>query len=141
MGNYDDIINLPHHVSDKHPRMAALDRAVQFSPFAALTGYETAIAETARLTDARPELDESRKEELDDRLQIIREYLSLEPEIAVTYFVPDARKEGGVYLSVKGTVKKLDDTGHRLIMKNGTVIPINDIYGIEGSIFEYTDKI
>lgn len=87
MGNYDDIINLPHHVSTKHPRMSATDRAAQFSPFAALTGHEAAIAETARLTDARPVLDESRKMELNDRLQVILGHISLNPEIAVTYFV------------------------------------------------------
>lgn len=92
MGKYDDIIHLPHHVSAKHPQMPALDRAAQFSPFAALTGYETAIAETARLVDRRIELDENRKEELDEKLQMAREQLALEPEIAVTYFVPDAKK-------------------------------------------------
>lgn len=136
MGNYDDIIHLPHHTSTKHPRMSALDRAAQFSPFAALTGHDAAIAETARLTDARPELDEDRKDALDARLQIIREHLSLKPEVAVTYFTPDARKEGGAYLQAIGIVKKLDDIGHKIIMGNGTMIPINDIYGIEGSIFE-----
>ncbi len=136
MGNYDDIINLPHHVSATHPQMSAIDRAAQFSPFAALNGHKSAIAETARLTDIRKELDESRKEELDERLQIIREYISLEPEVAIIYFVPDARKEGGACLQVTGSVKKLDDIGHRLMMKNGTIIPVNDIYGIEGSIFE-----
>ena len=136
MGNYDDIINLPHHVSAVHPRMSALDRAAQFSPFAALTGHEAAISETARLTDARPELDDAKKEELDGRLQIIREYLAMEPEITVTYFVPDARKEGGSYLRTTGTVKKLDDTGHMVIMADGTSIPMEDIYEIEGTILE-----
>ena len=139
MGNYDDIINLPHHESTKHPRMSALNRAAQFSPFAALTGHEAAINETSRLTHAKLELDEDRKEELDERLQIIRDHISLEPEIAITYFVPDAQKEGGTYLQVIGTVKKMDDIGHKVVMKNGTIIPINDIYGIEGSIFNNID--
>lgn len=136
MGNYDDIIHLPHHVSSVHPRMSAIDRAAQFSPFAALTGHEAAISETARLTDARPELDETKKEELDAKLQVIREYLSMEPEIAITYFVPDARKEGGSYLRTIGAVKKLDDVRHHVIMTNGTSIPMNDICEIEGSILE-----
>ena len=135
MGNYDDIINLPHHESTKHPRMSALNRAAQFSPFAALTGHEAAISETSRLTNTRLELEEDRKEELDERLQIIRDHISLEPEIAITYFVPDAQKEGGAYLQVIGTVKKLDDIEHKILMQNGTIIPINDIYGIESSIF------
>lgn len=136
MGNYDDIIHLPHHVSAVHPRMSAIDRAAQFSPFAALTGHEAAISETARLTDARPELDDTKKEELDAKLQVIREYLSMEPEIAITYFVPDARKEGGSYLRTIGAVKKLDDIRHHVIMANETSIPMNDICEIEGSILE-----
>ncbi len=139
MGKYDDIIHLPHHVSAKHPQMPALDRAAQFSPFAALTGYETAIAETARLVDRRIELDENRKEELDEKLQMAREQLPLEPEIAVTYFVPDAKKDGGAYVQTIGIIKKLDDIGQRIIMKDGTVIPICDIYGLESSIFRSVD--
>lgn len=134
MGNYDDIINLPHHVSTVHPHMSALDRAAQFSPFAALTGHGAAISETARLTETGPELDETKKEELDARLQIIRECLSMQPEIAITYFVPDARKEGGSYLRAAGAVKKLDDIGHEVIMADGTSIPMDTICEIEGSI-------
>lgn len=138
MNDYNDIINLPHHESTSHPRMSAIDRAAQFSPFAALTGHKAAIRETARLTDARTELDEMKKEELDSRLKILREHLSMEPEIAITYFVPDARKEGGSYLRTIGTVKKLDDMEHKVIMANGTSIPMDDIYEIEGSILEDT---
>lgn len=141
MGNYDDIINLPHHVSTVHPRMSALDRAAQFSPFAALTGHGAAICETARLTESGPELDETRKEELDARLQVIRECLSMQPEVAITYFVPDARKEGGSYLRAAGTVKKLDDTGHKVIMADGMSIPMDSIYEIEGSILEDIETI
>ena len=131
MGNYDDIINLPHHVSAKHPQMSAIDRAAQFSPFAALTGHEAVIAETARLTDARAELDETRKEELDRRLQLLRGDSLTKPQIAVTYFVPDPHKEGGTYLRVIGIPKKLDEIAHKIIMQDGTVIPIDDIYEIE----------
>lgn len=140
MGNYDDIINLPHHISTKHPRMSAVDRAAQFSPFAALTGHEAAIAETARLTDARPVLDESRKAELNDRLQIILEHISLKPETAITYFVPDAQKAGGSYHQAIGTVKKFNEAGHTIVMENGTVIPIDDILEIESSVFGYLEK-
>ena len=135
MGNYDDIINLPHHVSARHPQMSALDRAAQFSPFAALTGHDAAIAETARLTDVRAELDETRKEDLDRKLQILREHLLTRPEIAVTYFVPDAHKEGGAYLRAIGIPKKLDDIEHKVIMQSGTVIPMDDIFEMEGTIF------
>lgn len=141
MGNYDDIINLPHHVSTVHPHMSAIDRAAQFSPFAALTGHGAAISETARLTDARPDLDETKKEELDAKLQVIRTCLSMKPEIAITYFVQDTRKEGGSYLRAIGTVKKLDDIGHEVVMADGTSIPMNDIYEIESSILEDIENI
>ena len=131
MGNYDDIIHLPHHVSTKHPQMPALDRAAQFSPFAALTGHGAAIAETGRLTDTRHELDEDKKEELDQKLQNIRNHISEEPEIAVTYFVPDAQTDGGSYLQVTGAVRKFADMEHKLIMIDGTIIPIIDMIDIE----------
>lgn len=133
MGNYDDIINLPHHVSTKHPRMSDLDRAAQFSPFAALTGHRDAVIETARLTDARPQLDENRKEELDESLQIILAHLSLEPEVCITYFVPDQKKAGGSFLQVRGVIKKIDETGHKVVLNNGTSISIDDIYEMDSS--------
>ena len=120
--------------------MSATDRAAQFSPFAALTGHEAAIAETARLTDARPILDESRKMELNDRLQIILEHISLKPETAITYFVPDEKKAGGSYQQVLGTVKKFNETGHTIVMENGTVIPVNDILEIESPVFGYFER-
>lgn len=131
MGNYDDIINLPHHVSTKHPRMSALDRAAQFSPFAALTGHDAAIKETARLTNIKLDLDDDKKEELDSRLQMLRAQTALRPEVEITYFVPDTKKSGGSYLSIRGSIKKFDDIEHKLLMENGTIIPINDIYGLE----------
>lgn len=135
MGKYDDIINLPHHVSAKHPRMPALDRAAQFSPFAALTGLDAAMEEAARVTNAMPILDEDRKEELDRRLQIIREHITLHPEIAVTYFSPDAKKEGGACHTVTGTVKKLDEQSHKITMENGTIIPIDAVCEIESPLY------
>ena len=108
MGKYDGIINLPHHTSPKRLRMSMLDRAAQFSPFAALTGYDSAIKETARLTEERIELDENEQEALDVQLQIIREHLKEKPEITVTYFQQDVRKAGGAYLSLTGNVKQID---------------------------------
>ncbi len=140
MGNYDDIMNLPHHVSTKHPQMSALDRAAQFSPFAALTGHDAAIRETARLTDTKPELNEDKKEELNECLQMLRMQSALKPEVEITYFVPDAKKEGGSYLSVRGNVKKFDAFGHKIIMENGIVIPINDICEIECPFLDYENN-
>lgn len=136
MGNYDDIINLPHHESTRHPKMPALDRAAQFMPFSALTGHDAAVMETQRLTDDRTELDESRKEELDARLQFIREHLLQEPQACITYFVPDAKKGGGAYLTMTGTVRKMEETRHEVIMENGTVIPMEDIREIESPLFD-----
>jgi len=107
-GTYDDIINLPHHVSVTRPHMTAVDRAAQFSPFAALTGYDAAIRETARLTDERVELDEYIKDALNKRLQIIAERMKEQPEITITYFQPDTKKSGGANITDTGTVKKID---------------------------------
>ena len=130
---YDDIINLPHYVSSKHPHMPALDRAAQFSPFAALTGHDAAIKETARLTDEYMELDEDRKEEIDRQLQKIREHLSEKPEVMITYFVPDERKAGGSYVTVSGRVKKLDEYAGRVIFEDSTSVEIDKICMVESS--------
>ena len=132
---YDDIINLPHHVSDKHPHMDLLDRAAQFSPFAALTGHDAAIKETARMTDERPELDESSKEMLDARLQIIREHLVDCPMVTLTYFEPDARKEGGAYVTVSDTIKKIDEYAQTIVLNNGSIVWIDALIAVEGDIF------
>lgn len=133
---YDDIINLPHHVSATHPRMIAINRAAQFSPFAALTGYETAIKETARLTDERVELDEYTKEILNDRMQTLSNQLKEHPEIAITHFRPDTKKDGGAYITATGTAKKIDIYERVVIMNDGTVIHIEEIISIEAQIFE-----
>lgn len=132
---YDDIIHLPHHVSGKHPHMSLTDRAAQFSPFAALTGHNAAIKETARLTDERVELDESMKDVLSNKLQIIAERIIEKPEIVITYFQPDEKKNGGAYVTAVGTVKKIDEYERIVVMTNRQEIPINDIIGIEGQIF------
>ncbi|EOS41650.1 YolD-like family protein [Lachnospiraceae bacterium MD335] len=136
MGNYDDIISLPHHESAKHPKMPALDRAAQFMPFAALTGHNAAVMETERLTDSRMELDEMKKEELNEHLQFIKEQLLQKPQISITYFLPDTQKNGGAYLTITGTVRKIEQTRHQVIMENGTVIPMDDIYEIESALFD-----
>jgi uncharacterized protein (UPF0248 family) len=116
--------------------MTIIDRAAQFSPFAALTGYDAAIKETARLTDGRIELDESMKDALNDKLQIIADRLKEHPEIAVSYFQPDAKKSGGAYVTAAGPVKKIDDYERVVVMTDGTAIPIDEIISIDGLIFE-----
>lgn len=133
---YDDIIYLPHHVSKTRSQMAVSDRAAQFSPFAALTGHDAAIKETARLTDGRIELDEYMKEALSHKLQIIADQLKEHPEIAITYFQPDAKKNGGAYVTATGTVKRIDEYERVAVMTDGTAIPIDEIISIEGQIFE-----
>lgn len=134
--SYDDIMNLPHHVSATRPHMSAIDRAAQFSPFAALTGYGDAITETARLTGERVELDEYMKDVLSVRLQIIADQLKEHPEIAITYFQPDEKKSGGAYVTVIGRVKKIDEYERVVVMIDGTRVPIDEIASIDGQIFE-----
>lgn len=133
---YDDIIHLPHHVSATRPHMPVIDRAAQFSPFAALTGHDAAIKETARLTEARVELDEYMRDALSDRLQIIANQLKEHPEIAITYFEPDVKKSGGAYVTASGTAKKIDEYERVVVMSDGIVVPIDEIINIEGQIFE-----
>ena len=132
---YDDIIHLPRHVSTKHPQMALIDRAAQFSPFAALTGHGAAINETARLTDERAELDEYMKDILRDKLQIIVERLKDKPEVTFTYFQPDEMKNGGAYVTVVGMVKKIDEYERIVVMTDAQEIPMDEIVDIKGQIF------
>ena len=134
-GPYDDIIHLPHPTSTKHPRMPIQDRAAIFSPFAALTGHSAAIAETARLTDRRMELDEDTKMELDLKQQVLNDIIEEHPEITVTWFRPDERKEGGAYVTTTGRLKKIDEVERTLVLTDGTVIPLADVVGIEGDCF------
>lgn len=133
--NYDDIMDLPHHVSATRPQMSMIDRAAQFSPFAALTGYDAAIKETGRLTDEKIEMDEEALNILNMKFQILARSLDDEPEVTFTYFKPDERKAGGAYLEVTGTVKKVDDFERLIVMQNGTKMPMDDILNIEGEIF------
>lgn len=129
--HYDDIINLPYRKSQRHIPMAAIDRAAQFSPFAALTGYDAAVKETARLTDQRIEIDESKKSELNTKLQVISEHLDEALEVAFTYFVPDSRKGGGSYCTAVGLVKKLDHYERQIILRDGRKIPLDEIIEVE----------
>lgn len=133
---YDDIIALPHPHSCRHPNMPVSDRAAQFAPFAALTGYGAAIRETARLTDPKTELDEDAKAILDQKQQILIQAADEHPEVTVTYFVPDTKKSGGVYVSVSGQFKKLDPNKRLLILNGGTSIPLDDIYDLESDLFQ-----
>ena len=132
---YDDIIDLPHHVSATRPRMSMIDRAAQFSPFAALTGYDAAIKETGRLTDERIELTEDSRAVLDRKQQLLLDNLADHPEASVTYFVPDERKSGGAYVTVTGIVKKVDDYQRLLILTDGTKIPLDEILDMESELF------
>ncbi len=125
---YDDIIHLPHHVSRNHSQMPLRDRAAQFAPFAALTGYEAAVGETARLTTERRELDAQEAEELNRRLTELAARLPDHPEVTVEYFVPDERKSGGAYVTVTGRVRHISIAKRTLVMEDGVVIPLDDIF-------------
>lgn len=128
---YDDIIGLPHHVSETRPRMSRRDRAAQFSPFAALTGHGAAIREAGRRTEEPAELDEDRKSVLDGRLQALQERIGDRPEATVTYFLPDGRKAGGTYRTVSGPVKKIDAQGRRILFEDGTEVSFDALYDLE----------
>ena len=132
--NYEDIINLPHHTSKKYPRMSLEARSAQFAPFAALTGYDEVLIETARLTNERVEIDETIKVIIDSKLQIIKEHIMQKPLITFMYFVPDLKKDGGKYVTVTGNVKKIDEYRNVLILENKTEIPISEIIDINENI-------
>ena len=131
IGLYDDIIDLPHHVSETHPRMPMRDRAAQFSPFAALTGYGEVIRETGRITQPKIELGEDETEELNRKLKILSGSADRRPEVTVTYFRPDQMKEGGEYLTVSGKVRKIDGFKRAILMENGPEIPVEDILELD----------
>ena len=132
---YNEIMGLPHHVSKTRPQMPMSDRAAQFAPFAALTGYDAAIKETGRLTDERIELDVEALSALDMKYQLLMEALDEAPEVTITYFQPDERKAGGKYLTATGAVKKVDDFERRITMRDGTRIPMDDVLSIDGELF------
>lgn len=129
-GPYDDILYLPHHVSPKRKRMSMVDRGAQFSPFAALTGYDAAIQETGRLTDRDFELDVDGKAMLDEKIRKIRDCIQQRPEITATYFIPDERKSGGAYREIRGRVVKVDSLNQWLVLEDGMVLDFCRIYEI-----------
>ena len=130
MSRYDDIITLPHHVSPTRQRMSMYDRATQFAPFAALVGYDDAVAETARLTEARPELDEQEQRELNARLCALADHIQDQPEVRIRYFVPEVRKSGGAIVEVCGKIKRISQAERSIIMFDGTEISIPDLIEI-----------
>ena len=131
---YDDIINLPHHTSNKHPQMTLEARAAQFAPFAALTGYDDAVNESARLTKERIELDDEANSILNNKIQMIKEQIKTRPTIVFTYFIPDLKKDGGKYVTVTGIVRKIDEYRQIIILEDKTEMPINEIISITGDI-------
>lgn len=133
--DYNDIINLPHHVSKTRPQMSMIDRAAQFSPFAALTGYDAAIKETGRLTDDKIELDDDALSDLNMRYQILIDKLDEQPDVAITYFKSDETKDGGSYLTITDKIKRIDVYERLITTMDGTKIPMNDVINLEGNIF------
>ncbi len=135
-GDYDDLLYLPHPTSKKHPRMSRLDRAAQFSPFAALTGYEWTIRETARLTHRRVELSDDQLAALDERLRLVLAWAEDPPVVSITWFQPDGRKKGGAYLVTQGRIRRVDEVKRVLVLADGGRIPIDDIAALESPIFD-----
>ena len=133
---YDDIIHLPHHVSDRRPGMSMYDRAAQFSPFSALTGYEEVIRETGRLTDASIELTDSSREKINEKLLILEQNSHIRPQVTVTYFAPDSRKNGGSYVTVTGQVKRVDSYDQVLRFTDDREIPMEAIKTLQCYLFD-----
>ena len=133
---YEDMLLLSPPVSQKHPKMSMLQRAAQFSPFAALTGYEEAVEETARHTDEKAELSEYQIAVINNKLNVALEKKDQNPVLNITFFKPDTRKQGGDYITISGVIKKVDEITHDIVLKNGFQIPVNLIYDISGEIFE-----
>lgn len=134
-GSYEDIIHLPHHQSPTRPHMSLLDRAAQFAPFAALSGHDAAIQETARLTQSRLELCEEEKEVLNHRLQQLRSQMNLFPTVTATYFQEDSRKSGGEYRTKTGIVGKLDEYVGALVFEDGELVFFEDLLSLQSPVF------
>ena len=139
MKDYSDIINLPHHVSKNRSQMSMRDRAAQFAPFAALTGYDDVVKETARLTYKKIELLDEQVAILNEKILLLNEKIKDNPEITIIYFIPDKKKEGGAYISVKGIVKKIDEYNKLITMQDGRKIDMENIFDIQGDIFSIFD--
>ena len=132
---YEDIINLPPHISKKHPQPTMMDRAARFAPFAAITGYEEMVLEEARITEERIDLDEGTLSILNVKLNMFQEFIDEDPEIKITYFEPDKKKSGVAYIDSTGTVKRIDEYEHLVIMTDGKKIRVEDIYDLESDLF------
>lgn len=132
---YEDIINLPPHISKKHPQPTMMERAARFAPFAAIAGYEEMVLEEARVTEERIDLDEGTLALLNEKLNMILEFLDEEPEVMITYFEPDKKRDGGAYVSVTGVVKRIDEYEHLVIMTDGKKINIEEIYNLQSELF------
>ena len=132
---YDDIIHLPHHVSKRHSQMSLYNRAAQFAPFAALTGYEEAIIETARLTAPKVDMMEDNQQLLDRKLALLSYSLREQPTVSITYFQPDKKRSGGQYLTVTGVIKSIRDSERVILMADGKRVSIDTIINIDGDIF------
>lgn len=137
--NYDDIINLPHHVSRKRPHMSMHDRAAQFAPFAALTGYGDAIDETGRYTSEKRQLSDSEKGIMDEKLRMLGMVIKDMPEITVTYFIPDLLKDGGSYETVTGRLKRIHEYRKVLILEDGLEIALDELMEVECELFQRYD--
>ena len=133
--NYDDIIEMDHHISKKHPQMSLYARSAQFAPFAALTGYEDAVKETGREVGERIDIDDELKNILETKIQILTEKINKKVETTFTYFLTDLTKNGGEYISVTGIVKKIDSYNQKIILEDNTEIFVNDIIDISGELF------
>jgi len=129
-GQYDDIINMPHHVSKTRAQMPRKNRAAQFAPFAALTGYEDAIDESARRTDSKAELSEDEADELNKNIKLLSARIASEPYCEITYFVPDKHKSGGKYITVSGNVRFIEEATRQIVFCDGMRIPLKDIIKI-----------
>ena len=132
---YEDIVNLPRHISKIHPQATMADRAARFSPFAAISGYEDMVKEAARVTEERIDITDATKELLNEKLNMIIEFLDEEPEVTITCFEPDKKKDGGAYISITGTVKRIDEYERIVLMSDDKKIRIDEIYAIESDLF------
>lgn len=131
--NYEDIVNMPHHVSPIRTQMDISNRAAQFSPFAALSGYDDAVGETARITQDRADLSDEAVADINESLLILMEHASEHPEVTICYFKPDEKKSGGAFMTVDGRLKKLDAYSHEIFLEDGTSIPFENILHIEAA--------
>ena len=135
--DYSDMLDMPHHVSIRHPRMSMDARAGQFAPFAALSGYGDEIDETVRRTDNKMDIDDGLKEFLNKRLLIIKDNIKIRPVVEITYFIPDKKKSGGMYKTILGKVRKIDDYKHIVLMEDKLEIPIDDIIDIDSNSIKF----